>query len=65
MDLRTFLKTHKLTAPQFADRVGVSVWAVNKWVARVRTPRPEQIDRITAATDGKVTANDLQRQRAA
>jgi DNA-binding transcriptional regulator YdaS (Cro superfamily) len=41
------------------------VWAVNKWVARVRTPRPEQIDRIKAATDGKVTANDLQRQSAA
>ena len=37
----------------------VSEGAVKKWRYGERTPRPHQMARITAATDGQVTANDF------
>jgi len=59
MTLSDYLQTHQLTRTDAAQAFGVSVEAVRLWLAGARTPRPEQMRRIIAATNGLVTANDF------
>lgn len=59
MNLRSFLSGSKMTDARFAEIVGASEAAVRKWKYGERTPRPEVMLRIRAATNGAVTADDF------
>lgn len=60
MKLTDFMKDRGLDDAAMAVLIGeVSEGAVKKWRYAERTPRPNQMTRITAATDGAVTANDF------
>jgi DNA-binding transcriptional regulator YdaS (Cro superfamily) len=58
MQLRDYLRLEKEKAESFSVRVGVTVFAVRKWVRGERVPRPATIMKIKKATKGKVTAED-------
>lgn len=58
MDLKTYLKTNRLTETAFAEKLGVSQVTINRYVLRKRFPSPEMILRIAEATGGKVKVAD-------
>jgi DNA-binding transcriptional regulator YdaS (Cro superfamily) len=58
MQLKDYLRLEEETAESFGYRVGVSIYAVRKWVRSERIPRPATIMRIKRATKGAVTAED-------
>lgn len=43
----------------FAQEIGVSEVSVCRYIAGVRIPRPSVMARISAVTNGAVTANDF------
>jgi transcriptional regulator with XRE-family HTH domain len=56
--LAIYLKTARLNDAEFGRRIGVP----RQYVQRYRhgsIPTPEIMERIVAATDGQVTANDF------
>jgi transcriptional regulator with XRE-family HTH domain len=57
MTLREYLEAMKISESKFADRIGVSQAAINRY-CNGRAPRGEIMKRIMAETEGKVTAND-------
>lgn len=59
MDLRSYLRSNKISEEKFADLIGVKQSAVNRYCKRLRIPRREVMDLIIAKTGGKVTANDF------
>jgi DNA-binding transcriptional regulator YdaS (Cro superfamily) len=59
MTLSEFMKANALDDAAMAEKVGASAGAVKKWKYGERTPRPQQIARITVATKGAVTALDF------
>jgi glutamine synthetase len=59
MDIRAYLRDSGLTLAGFAARVGVSAAAMGRYAAGKRTPRPEVVHRIVAASDGSIQPNDL------
>lgn len=59
MKLSTYLAQCGSTQADFAKAIGVSSFAVGKWVRGNRIPRPELLSKITTQTGGKVTANDF------
>lgn len=60
MKLADFMKDRGLDDAAMAVLIGeASEGAVKKWRYGERTPRPNQMTRITAATAGAVTANDF------
>lgn len=59
MTLDQFLSSKRLTRTAFAKEVGVSRVALQRYLAGDRFPRRGVLRRITAATDGLVTANDF------
>ncbi len=59
MKLATYLEMNGLTQAAFAEAIGVSVFAVGKYVRAERVPRPQILARIRAQTGGEVTANDF------
>lgn len=59
MKLAAYLEKNGLTQAAFAEAIGVSVFAVGKYVRAERVPRPQILARIRAQTDGEVTANDF------
>ncbi|MFK5600220.1 XRE family transcriptional regulator [Methylobacterium sp. HMF5984] len=61
MQLDPYLREKKLTDESFAALLGpdVSTWAVRKWRYGQRVPRLAMQQRISAATEGAVTANDF------
>ncbi len=59
MDLGEYLKSESITAAEFARRIGASRSIVIRWVKRERTPRPDAMKRISAATGGRVGAADF------
>ena len=59
MHLSQYLKTTGQTYEQFADKVGVTRRAVQKWVTQERFPRPVQMAKIIEHTDGEVTFSDF------
>ena len=63
MTLSQFLSRQKMTRAQFAVLVRAHPVSVSKWCSGVMLPRANQMDAITAATGGAVTANDMQANR--
>lgn len=59
MKLAAYLEINGLTQALFAESIGVSVFAVGKYVRGERVPRPRILARIRAQTGGEVTANDF------
>jgi transcriptional regulator with XRE-family HTH domain len=59
MLLRDYLTSKGLTPAQFGELIGHSAFAVKKWMRGERIPRRDALDRIRAATEGAVTANDF------
>lgn len=59
MQLRDYLTSKDVTPAQFADRIGVSLVTVNRYLAGTRRPEWHVLGRIVKATDGLVTANDF------
>lgn len=58
MQLRDYLRLERESPHRFAERTGVTIHAIRKWVRRERVPRPATIVKIETATKGAVTAND-------
>lgn len=58
MTLTDFLTQNSLTPSEFARRVGTSRQNVCRWMAS-NIPRPDEMRRIVAATEGAVTPNDF------
>ncbi len=59
MKLTDYLTQERLTASDFAVKVGVSQPCISRYLAGQRMPTREVIDRIFRITDGKVSANDF------
>ncbi len=59
MKLSDYLIETKTDHGDFARTLGVSAKAVQHWLAGNRTPRPEWMVKIIAATDGAVTPIDF------
>lgn len=55
MHLRDYLSTHPITPGELAKQLGVTREAVRKYAAGERFPRPRIMDKLIAATKGKVT----------
>lgn len=58
MKFSDYLKANRITAKDFAIRLGVSVGAVLKWRYGTRVPRLPEMLRIEEITSGAVTARD-------
>lgn len=65
MRLTEFLNASASTRTKFASEIGVTRIALHRYERGERFPRPEILERITAATEGKVTANDFMAAREA
>lgn len=59
MMLRTYLDQHAVSTTQFAERIGVSLAALHRYLTGERTPRPEVLERISRVTQGCVQPNDF------
>lgn len=56
--LQEWLTGNKLTHREFAMKIGVTEGAVWKWIRRGVKPEADTLARVTAATDGAITAAD-------
>lgn len=56
--LKTYLKHNRLTHKAFADAVGVTQAAINRYVNGVRFPARNIIVKIEKATNGEVAVTD-------
>lgn len=59
MTLREYLEEEGLTETAFAELLGISQAAVNRYCNGIRTPHKTKLRAIVDATGGKVTANDF------
>lgn len=59
MKLREYLKSNDLTEAQFADRVGLSQAAINRYCAGRRIPDKDAMPAIIKGTSGDVQPNDF------
>ena len=59
MTLAEFIKARSLTDAHLAELLGCSIGALRKWKYGERTPRPDQMRKITEVTDNLVTPNDF------
>lgn len=59
MKLREYLDATGKKAAHFAADLGVADNTVRRWLSGARTPTPEQMRAIYAATKGLVQPNDL------
>lgn len=59
MRLAEYLKLENLTAAAFGRRIGASRSVVVRWALGERMPRPEAMQRINKATEGKVSPQDF------
>ena len=59
MKLRDWLSSNEIDGGSFARTIGVTRAAVNYYVHGQRYPRPDIMQRITAATDGQVRPEDF------
>jgi predicted transcriptional regulator len=59
MTLREYLADQGLTEGAFAEMLGISQAAVNRYVNGDRTPKQPIMRAIMRATKGEVTANDF------
>ena len=59
MRLDVYLERNNITVEQFADSIGVHRTSIYRFMRGIAFPRPATIQKITAATEGRVTANDF------
>ena len=59
MKIRQYLDEVGLTLAEFATQVAVSEAAMSRYSRAKRTPRPDVVRRIVAASGGRIQANDL------
>ena len=59
MKLADYLSSTGVTHADFAQRIGVHQTAVTRYVAGRRIPKPQIAMKITKATGGAVTIEDL------
>lgn len=60
MDLKQWLKDHKISAPDFARRIGLShAPSIYRYLDRTQVPRPKFMAAIIRETSGDVSANDF------
>ena len=59
MHLRRYLASLGISVATFADTIGVTVQAVHRYVNGERIPNRDVMERIAAATQGKVQPNDF------
>jgi DNA-binding transcriptional regulator YdaS (Cro superfamily) len=59
MKLSAYLASAGLSESAFAAMLEVNPKAVRHWIRALRTPRPEQMQKIVAVTRGAVTPNDF------
>ena len=59
MTLTQWRKSHRINQASLANRLGVSKNTISRWEVGERIPCPALMRAIHAATDGKVTPNDL------
>jgi transcriptional regulator with XRE-family HTH domain len=59
MTLADFLSKNGLSHSAFAEKIGVSQAAVNRYAKGRRIPRPAVLARIRKETSGIVTADDF------
>ena len=58
LHLSEYLVSEGISPTTFAERLGVSIYAVKKWRLKTRIPRPDHVIRIEAMTKGKVAPDD-------
>jgi len=58
MTLKDYLQKNDIYYRDFAEEIGVSIFAVRKWLNGERTPRDRTKALISKATNGKVQAQD-------
>lgn len=56
--LRVYLRQQGLSNQSFADEVGVSIFAVRKWLNGERTPRDKTKVKIARATKNVIKVQD-------
>ncbi len=59
MQLRAYLTDQAISIAEFAERIGVSVQAVHRYLDGERIPQRDVMERIHAVTKGKVQPNDF------
>jgi DNA-binding transcriptional regulator YiaG len=59
VELKRYLREHRLVAPEFARLVQTQPDAVRKWIKRDRLPGPESMKAIFKVTKGAVQPNDF------
>jgi transcriptional regulator with XRE-family HTH domain len=59
MTLNDYLDKHRLGTREFAERLGVSASAVDRYRHGLRMPRPAIANKIVALTDNAVSLADL------
>ena len=59
MRLSEYLKKHKLTQKDFAEKVGVARPQITRIISKKRNPSPHLMKKIEEATEGEVTMQDL------
>lgn len=62
MKLSSYLSRNKISAADFAQKIGVEPVTVYRWAMGVRFPL-HHLAKIEKATGGAVTANDFARDR--
>lgn len=65
MRLQEWLTRHRMSPANLAEKICVAERTVWRYLEGSRTPRPDVIQAIFAATGGSVTANDFHKQEAA
>ena len=58
MTLKDYLQKNDIYYRDFAEQIGVSIFAVRKWLNGERVPRDRTKALISKATGGKVQAQD-------
>jgi len=59
MKLETYLKMSEITDADFAEKLGVNVISVRRYLAGQRIPNREVMEAIARNTGGEVRANDF------
>lgn len=59
MKLKIYIAKNRLTQSEFAAKVGAEQSSVSEWLSGRKRPSWDMLERIAAATGGKVTPNDF------
>lgn len=59
MKLESYLNEYSIDPGAFADRIGVTLYTLQRYMRGKRIPDKEKMPLIYAETSGKVSANDF------